>query len=360
MTTNSLRAELAPRILPVLLANIMTRYPYHDAHLMQEGERPVDPTAAHPAFGNSFDWHSSVHSHWTALQVADYITNTSGAANEDVTRLRRGIEANLTPAHLAIETEYLRTHPSYERPYGWAWALALAALTEASEDVHTRTLRTPLRAMAEAIAAEAVRWLSVLSEPVRHGVHSNTAFAMSLIHDAASILGFGDLKRTVSDRSRAWFSEDRGWPIQWERSGNDFLSPGLAEAHLMRRVLPPGEFAAWWHGFLPQASQDALAFAPVAVPDVADGHIVHLHGLNLSRAGMLARIASALHSANEPGRHVNGLLSNARTLYNSGVEHAVSGDYLSTHWLATYAWIAACALDAAQDSECASEASRLR
>jgi hypothetical protein len=347
MTTSTLRAALAPRIVPVLLANLTTRFPYHDSHLMREGESPIDPTTAHPAFCNSYDWHSSVHSHWTALQVSEYLETESKAATDGITRLREAIETNLTPAHLAAESEYLATHPSYERPYGWAWALALAALSKISTSRRTRILREPLNALAEVIANNALCWLAVLPEPVRHGIHGNTAFALGLMYDAANVLELHDLERVVVERSGDWFLRDRGWPLQWERSGSDFLSAGLAEADLVRRILTPGKFGAWWNGFLPVASSDEPAFVPVTVPDVVDGHIVHLHGLNLSRAGMLAQIASVLRSADESEERIAILLSQAESLYRAGLEHAITGDYLSTHWLPTYAWIAAGALDGA-------------
>lgn len=336
---STLHAELAPRIMPVVLANVTTRYPYHDAHLMRDGETPCDPTAAHPAFGNSFDWHSSVHSHWTAVQLINYFAAPGSGAPRDLVMLQTAVAENLNAAHVTAERAYLATHPSYERPYGWAWAMLLATAAQNAGDATIRERAPQLRYMAEWIAGAAVSWLDVLSEPIRHGVHSNTAFALGLMFDAAKALGLATLQASIAARAQAWFESDRDWPEQWERSGNDFLSPGLSQAGLMLRILPRSSFARWWDSFLPTLSPDSRIVSAVDVPDVADGQIVHLHGLNLSRAGMLARIADALH---EPA-----LLRHARRLYRASVEHAVSGDYVATHWLATFAWDAAASIDRA-------------
>lgn len=318
---SELHKALAPQIAPVILTNLTTRYPYHDTHLALEGDTPRDPTVVHPAFGNSFDWHSSVHSHWTATQLLKH---------HDAPALRDAVNRNLQASHIAAETAYLAAHPAYERPYGWAWAMLLAAEREPE-----------LRQMAGWIADAAIRWLKVLPEPVRHGVHSNTAFALARMLDAARALHLRALDATIAERAQTWFQTDRSWPEQWERSGTDFLSPGLAEADLMLRVLPRASFAAWWKAFLPARNPESRILAVVAVPDVADGQIVHWHGLNLSRAGMLARIAEALH---EPT-----LIDDALRLYRASVDHAVTGNYLETHWLATFAWDAATSIDRARE-----------
>jgi len=318
---SELHKALAPQIAPVILTNLTTRYPYHDTHLALEGDTPRDPTVVHPAFGNAFDWHSSVHSHWTATQLLKH---------HDAPALRDAVNRNLQASHIAAETAYLAAHPAYERPYGWAWAMLLAAEREPE-----------LRQMAGWIADAAIRWLKVLPEPVRHGVHSNTAFALARMLDAARALHLRALDATIAERAQTWFQTDRSWPEQWERSGTDFLSPGLAEADLMLRVLPRASFAAWWKAFLPARNPESRILAVVAVPDVADGQIVHWHGLNLSRAGMLARIAEALHDPT--------LIDDALRLYRASVDHAVTGNYLETHWLATFAWDAATSIDRARE-----------
>jgi hypothetical protein len=326
---SALADALAPRILPVVLANITTGTPYQDSHVFESGDSPHDPFAAHPAFGNSFDWHSSVHSHWTALQLIE-----RGAAE-----LERVAARNLSAENIAAETKYLRGRPSYERPYGWAWGLLLAASAESSARASIRGCGTELRVMAGALADSALRWVELLPLPVRHGVHSNTAFAMGLMHDACDALRLGRLKEAIERRARDWFSADRDWPEKWERSGNDFLSPALTEADLMRRVLAAAEFETWWRDFLPALSSESPLLSIAYVPNVNDGQIVHLHGLNLSRATSLAMLARELDEA--------ALLEAARRLYDASARRAFTGHYSELHWLPTFAWRAATAIDGA-------------
>ncbi|HLJ83872.1 MAG TPA: DUF2891 family protein [Candidatus Eremiobacteraceae bacterium] len=332
---NDFQIELAPRIAPVVLANITTRFPYHDSHLFREADASFNFVTAHPAFGNSFDWHSSVHSHWTAMQLLDHF-----AARSDhpacVEALHDAVVQNLTANNIAAEGAYFAALPHYERPYGWAWAMLLAAAAESSS---IEVAREPLRALATQLAANAVDWLGNLTIPVRHGVHGNTAFALGLMFDAGQKLSFSKLLRAIETKAHEWFADDREYPQAWERSGNDFLSPGLAEADLMRRLVPQRDFRDWWNAFMPDLRPEASILSVAQVPDVSDGQIVHLHGLNLSRAGMLARIAQALALRRE--------LESAERLYRAGVNAAVGHDYLSTHWLATFAWDAARSLDAA-------------
>jgi hypothetical protein len=329
--------DLAPRIAPVLLANLTTHCPYHDSHVFESGDPPHDPFAAHPAFGNSFDWHSSANSHWTALQLAE-----RGDAE-----LSHALARNLSSSNLAAETQYLRRRTTYERPYGWAWALLLAASAQTSAVLAAYSCSAELCEMAAVIGDAALRWLDILPLPVRHGVHSNTAFAMGLMHDACEMLNFAALKRAIEQRALEWFGADREWPAACERSGNDFLSPGLAEADLMRRILAREKFAAWWQGFVPALAPQSPFLSVVNVPNVADGQLVHLHGLNLSRAAVLATLRRAL------GDSV--LLGYARRLYEASVDRAVTGHYSELHWLPTFAWMAATAIDA---SEAATEGSR--
>jgi hypothetical protein len=321
---------LAPRIAPVLLANLTSRYPYHDSHLFENGDAPHDPFSAHPAFGNSFDWHSSVHSHWTAMQLAE-----RGDAD-----LANVLTQNLSAANIGAETEYLCLRSAYERPYGCAWALLLASSAQTSAVMAVRGCAAELRGMGTVIAEAALRWLDVLPLPVRHGVHSNTAFALGLMHDACGALQFATLERAIEQRAQAWFGADREWPAAWERSGNDFLSPGLAEADLMRRVLARKEFAAWWQRFVPAPWLQSPLFSVAHVPNVSDGQIVHLHGLNLSRAAALGSMAQALSDST--------LLGHARRLYEASADRAVSGHYSELHWLPTFAWMAATAIDASE------------
>ena len=332
---NRLQDDLAPRIVPVVLANVTTRYPYHDSRVVRQAGEPFDPIAAHPAFGNSYDWHSSVHSHWTAMHLLEHFAAVGGAPAQ-LERLQSAVASNLTAKNIAAESAFLEAQPGYERPYGWAWVLALAS---AASTTRVGEVRVPLHELASRVASRAARWLAMLPSPVRHGVHSNTAFAMGLMFDASRALGFADLDAAIAARAREWFERDRGYPAAWERSAHDFLSPGLAEADLVRRVMSRDEFAVWWSDFLPQDDADGAIFTAASVPNVSDGQVVHLHGLNLSRAGMLARIANGVGGSNR-------LAECARALYRASVDEAYGAEYLSTHWLPTFAWDAATSIDA--------------
>lgn len=331
-------AAIAPQLAPVILANLTTRYPYHDVHMFR-GEDPVDATVAHPAFGNSYDWHSSAHSHWTGVQLARTLADERAHA-ELAGQLDQVLGSNLSTANLEVETAYLKANPAYERPYGWGWGLALAGVTKRQGQ-----FAEGLEPLANQIADNAVAWLGMLSEPVRHGVHSNTAFGLARMLDGARVLGRDDLVEAIGDRATAWFAGDQGWPGEWELSGNDFLSAGLVEADLMRRVLDPAAFADWFGRFLPELAATDRILSVVEVPDVVDGQIVHLHGLNLSRGGCLARIAGTLAEAGADDATVTSLTERAGELYRAGLHHTLHGHYVSTHWLATFAWDAALSLD---------------
>jgi len=338
VTALSLRADLAPQIVPVVLANITTRYPYHDACLFREGDPPFDPFAAHPAFGNSFDWHSSVHSHWTALQLVAFSRTTAVVADDAVVRLKAAVKHNLAREAIKAEAAFLAEQPTYERPYGWAWLLRVVAQAERSEEI--RTAYPALRRFAQQVSERAIGWLGSIPGPVRHGIHSNTVFAMVLMFDASSPLGLRELTEAIVKRAIAWFGQDRDYPAAWERSAHDFLSPGLTVADLMRRVLSAKDLIAWWRAFVPDIEQVAAFVAIAEVPNVSDGQIVHLHGLNLSRAGVLARLAAI-------GGDLAALLRHAHRLYSASVEAAYGEEYMSTHWLPTFAWDAATSIDAA-------------
>lgn len=354
-------ARLARVFAPVITHNLETATPYLDVHLWRAGERGEDASTRHPAFGNSFDWHSSVHSHATGLQLLSSLTAGGDGAGPDATALHAAMSRTLTPANLKIERAYLAANAAYERPYGWAWAVRLAGVAAThGAAAGLAESAAPLRALAETVAELAMAWAEALPEPVRHGVHSNTAFALTQLIRGARDLArhealdgpLTDLEPALTARARAWFGADRDWPGHAERSGNDFLSPALAEAELMALSLPPAEFSAWWGAFLPGLRASDRVLAVIDVPDIVDGHIGHLHGLNLSRGAALARVLTALRhedaraAAPADASALDDLTAQAVALHEAGLRAAVHGDYLLTHWLATFAWEGALALDA--------------
>ncbi len=328
-----LRAAWAERFARVALDNTTREYPYAAHHATTGPDDRALPVELHPAFATSYDWHSSVHMHWLAARLLAH-----GLPTEQQTALTAVLQDHLRADHLATEAAYLRAAPHFERPYGWAWLLRLAAEVSASEVPELRALTPGFAPVVDAIADLVTDWTAAAAHPVRHGVHSNSAFGLLLVHDAARILGRDGLVATVERTAREWFGGDAGWPFGWERSGHDFLSAGLAEADLMAVVLPPAEYRDWAAGFLSDVGPDAEVLRPTVVRDPSDAQQVHLYGLDLSRAGSATRIVAALRidGGDVP---VAGLLDAAvDELLASGLEAAVGEEYYSTHWLASFAW----------------------
>jgi hypothetical protein len=321
-------AEVALRVLD-------TRYPHKSGHLAH-GPHDVDvtPTRLFPAFHGCLDWHSSVHMQWSLLTLLPALDGDLRA------RVIQLLDARLTAANLAAETAYLRRDPGFERPYGWAWAARLAATAHESRTPDAARWAAALDPLADAIASATVTWLPRLAYPVRHGTHANTAFGLLLLHDAFGRLGRADVVAEIATHARRFFAADTDYPLRWEPSGSDFLSPALCEAALMQRVLP--DFADWLPRFLPGlADPDCPLFAVPQVLDRADGQAVHLVGLALSRAWQLRLLATATATATAAGgekarrwRHA------ADRLVESALPEIADGDFMATHWLVSFALLA--------------------
>ncbi|MCU1511634.1 MAG: hypothetical protein JWO34_1474 [Arthrobacter sp.] len=352
---NDLRAQAAPDYAAVVLGNLHEPFP-HSAHHTQDSadDRPL-PEQIHPAFYTSFDWHSCVHMHWLGASLLGASVGAASASPQQgapdggtaagvdgatAASLREALGANLTPAKLEVERDYLLANPSWERPYGWAWVMRLAATCSTSHDAEIREWGTALEPLVDAVTELSIAWMAKAQYPVRHGLHTNAAFGVGYILDAFRSLGRTDAAEACEAAARDWFGNDRGWPGDWEISGQDFLSAGFSEADLMRRVLPADEFAAWFAGFLPGLSAESRILQPVQVTDETDGYLVHLHGLNLTRAGQVARIIATLRGSGSPeASAAAGVLSEALDpLLKAGLSGLESGDFMSTHWLASFAW----------------------
>jgi hypothetical protein len=320
----------ASRLAAVALSHVGREYPSKLDHMMTSDADAATPRALHPIFFGSFDWHSCVHAYWMLARLRHRFPAIPEAARIDVL-----FQASIAPASVATELAYLsRPHgAAFERPYGWAWLLELTAELSRAGSAHGATL-APL---ADAFAQRFLAYLPKLTYPVRAGTHANTAFALILATGYARTCGHTALLDAVEQAGRRFFSDDADCQA-WEPSGEDFLSPALTEAHAMRSLLPGPEFAAWLSRFLPRlaAAEPAVLFRPVSVSDRSDGRIVHLDGLNLSRAWSWSHIAGALPSA-DPRRAV--ALAAAADHLAAGLPH-VAGDYMGEHWLATYAVLA--------------------
>jgi hypothetical protein len=290
---------------------------------MRDAGDVLGPRALHPAFYGSFDWHSCVHMHWTLARVRRVFPSLAERPAIDA-----AFDAHFTISNIATECAYLARPEAaaFERTYGWAWLLALAR-----ELIGTQWAPA-LAPLADAFVARYLDYLPRQRYPLRQGLHPNSAFGLALAIDFADATGRASLRAACNDAALRWFGGDRDAPVQWEPSGIDFLSPALMEADLMRRVLPRDEFARWLDAFLPR-----VAFTPVRVDDRSDGYIVHLDGLNLSRAWCMRGIADAL-PAGDP--RAGALRTSAASHLRAGMEGVASADYAGAHWLATFAVLA--------------------
>ena len=336
MALPSLDAHLAARFADIARANVVREFPGKPDHVLGSDADLLSPRALHPAFFGSYDWHSCVHMHWLLVHVRRlHPALPRRAAIDDV------LDRHLAPANVAAECAYLRRPhaQSFERPYGWTWLLKLSDELALSADSDARRWQVQLAPLARVFVQRYLGWLPKADYPIRYGMHSNSAFALLFALDYARRAGEDDLAALCVDKARRWFGSDRDVPAAWEPSGFDFLSPALVEAELMRRVLPAAEFASWLSSFLPDiaARQPATLFAPVTVSDRADPHIVHLDGLNLSRAWCFRGIAAALA---EDDPRAAAARDAAQIHLDAGLRGLDSADYLGEHWLATFAALA--------------------
>jgi hypothetical protein len=330
---DDLPAETAGRLAGLALACVDKEYPNKIAHTMDSDADAKPPRALTPAFFGCYDWHSAVHGHWLLARLARLHPEAPYAR-----AARAALAKSLTTANLAAEAEYLGRsgRETFERPYGLAWLLALARELREWDDPEARGWAEAVAPLERAAAARLSAWLPKLAYPIREGEHNQTAFAFGLILDWAHAAGDRAMIDLVTARTRALYLADRNCPLGYEPSGQDFLSPCLAEADLMRRILAPVPFADWLRTFLPgipkTASKDWLAVG--VVTDRTDGKLVHLDGLNLSRAFMLEGIVSGL-PASDP--RIPALRAAAARHRSAGLAAVTGESYAGGHWLGTFA-----------------------
>ena len=325
----------------VALTNITRDYPFA-AHHVARGLIDIVPAGEkNPAFANSFDWHSSVHMHYLLASLLDTEVGRDASWRDEAIDI---LSSHLSQENMRAEADFLRNNPSWERPYGWAWAVELNQVLHASEIAELRTLGKNTQALADTVFDLVLEWLPKVAEPVRHGVHSNTAFALRRILIGARAQERREVVDAIAEAARRFYAKDQAWNFRQERSGHDFLSPGLCEADLMAEVLTEDELAVWLPDFLSELTPESPALKPVEVLDPTDGQQSHLYGLGLSVAASLMRLApTLLSSAEHSGKqevadHARGFLTTVDHLMGPGLEAAVSEEYMASHWVATFAW----------------------
>ncbi len=329
-----LTGEQVAALARLALDGIPTEYPNKPSEVLVDDASLRTPRAMHPAFFGSFDWHSSVHGHWMLVRLLRLYPESPVAAEIETL-----LDKQLTPAKMRKEADYFtetKFDKAFERMYGWAWALRLAAELRAWDDPRAKRWSEAFAPLEETIVTLTKDYLPKLTWPVRTGVHPDSGFALAFTLDYARLAQDAALEKLIVERARAFYGKDRDYPAAYEPSGQDFFSSGLNEADLMRRVLPPAEFSAWLTAFLPDLAKGEAGnlLTPVEVSDVTDGHLVHLAGLNLSRAWTFTGIASAL-PAEDP--RVPVLKDAAARHLEGGFRYVFSGHYEGEHWLATFA-----------------------
>ena len=335
----SLDAATAARFAALALKCLHQEYPNHISHTLNGDADARPPRELTPAFYGCLDWHSDVHGHWLLVRLIRLFPDAPF-----VGEARAAVARSLTPQNIAGEIAYLRGsgRASFERPYGLAWLLQLAAELRRSEDADARNWSATLAPLEAEIAARLESYLPKLHYPIRIGEHDQSAFALGLMWDWAAVSGDARMRAVISDAAQRFYRHDRNCPLAYEPSGEDFLSPCLAEADFMRRVLPAPEFAAWLSAFLPQIPRGGAAsvsaesswLLPGVVTDRADPKLAHIDGLNLSRAWMLEGIAHGLppHDPRIPA------LKAAAQAHADAALPAVTGEhYEGGHWLGTFA-----------------------
>ncbi len=323
----------AKRFAALALNCIHKEYPNKIAHVLNGDADAKPPRELTPAFYGCFDWHSAVHGHWLLVRLI----RTFPAA-EFASEGRIALARTFTPGNISGEVEYVEREgrETFERPYGLAWLLQLAAELREWDDPQAQDWWITLHPLETAVANRLKQWLPKLSHPIREGEHTQTAFSFGMILDWTRVSGDAELEALLISCSRSFYLNDRNGPLSYEPSGQDFLSPCIAEADLMRRILTTDQFSTWLTAFLPflptDGSQEWLP--PTIGADPADGKLAHLDGLNLSRAWMLEGIASALRT-DDP--RLPSLIATAAIHREKGLRAITEEHYQGSHWLGTFA-----------------------
>jgi hypothetical protein len=329
-----LNPDLAEQLSRVALANVTTEFPYKlDQVLAAEGDLAL-PRALHPAFWGSYDWHSCVHMHWTLVRLVHRFP-----AHALARAAWAHLDSRLTSSAISCELATLAAphRQTFERPYGWGWLLKLAAELEAlaHETPAAVAWRDAVRPLADAIAERFIDFLPRAAYPTRAGAHGNSAFALLLALDWCEEVQHRALRTSIEASAQQWFSRDRRYPASYEPGGDDFLAAGLVEAALMKRVLAECDFADWWDAFQPTDQALETWLEPVAVSDSRDAKIVHLHGVNLSRAWCWQQLHDDL-----PAALWTPVQCAIDVHFAASLPAATAGDYVATHWLASFALLA--------------------
>jgi hypothetical protein len=322
---------VAARFATLALACVHREYPNKLAHVLSGPADAKVPSKLTPAFYGCYDWHSSVHGHWLLARLARTFPHAPFAAEA-----RRALERSLTPKNLAAEVSYVegKGRVSFERPYGLAWLLQLGLELREWDSPEARRWAQALAPLEAVAVKRLMDWLPKLSRPIRVGEHDQTAFAFGLALDWARGARHRELEALLTERAQTYYLNDVACPLSYEPGGQDFLSPCLAEADLMRRLLPTPRYATWLSAFLPTLSAKTPWLEPERVTDRADPKLAHLDGLNLSRAWMLEGIRAGLPEGDARRATLDAAAKAHRV---AGLEAVTGEHYEGGHWLGSFA-----------------------
>lgn len=323
-----LTLQQANHLATLPLKCLQQEYPNKLSQLLIDSTEIKSPKELHPAFYGCFDWHSSVHGHWSLVFLLNKYPNLE---NRD--EIIKKLELNLSKENIAQEMLYLskKHEKTFERMYGWTWLLKLQLELEVSKETYAKTLAENLKPLTNLLIERYIEFLPKLLYPIRVGTHSSTAFALTMAWDYAVFSNNDAFKNVIAVNGKRLFLSDKDCPMNWEPSGNDFLSPCIEEMAIMQRILPENEFLKWLKNFTPQLFSKKFNWEVAKVSDRTDGHLVHLDGLNFSRAWNFYYL---IHQYPKEFSHLNKV---ADYHFQYSLPSVVDGNYEGEHWLATFA-----------------------
>ncbi|MCX6169501.1 MAG: DUF2891 domain-containing protein [Ignavibacteriales bacterium] len=323
--------KIASGFARLALKCVQKEYPNKLDHVMNDPKEVLAPSVMHPAFYGCFDWHSSVHGHWMLVRLLKTFPDL-----ENSQEIRKALNQNLTAENIKTEVAYLNqeNRKSFERTYGWAWLLKLQEELMNWNDADGKKWNQNLQPLTDALVQSYINFLPKQNYPIRTGVHPNTAFGIAFALDYARKAHYEIFENLLIERALTYYKNDKDYDPKWEPGGEDFFSPGLMEADLMRRILKPTDFQNWFKKFMPKIGRTKNLLGPAVVTDRTDPKLVHLDGLNLSRAWCMYGIAKNL---SEKSVLKKILYSSAQKHAEAGLSNITSGNYEGEHWLASFA-----------------------
>lgn len=328
----TLNEETAKRIFELPTHCLTIQYPNKLGQVLGSDADLKSPKALRPVFYGCFDWHSSVHGYWSIVRLLKQYPDldTDG-------EIRQLLKAHITEENLAVELAFFqdKNNLSFERTYGWAWLFKLQQELQAWRDPDAQEWATILQPLVDLLSERTQEYLSKLVYPIRTGQHDNTAFSLTLMYEYAEAVGDMGLLNAIKTNSIRFFEQDKNCDLAYEPSGYDFLSPCLEEAYLMSKVMPKDDYKNWLVNFMPALFEEEIdILQPAIVSDRTDGKLVHLDGLNFSRANCLYGIAHVLPELQ------NTLIPLANTHIEFSLKNISEDDYMGSHWLGSFALLA--------------------